>query len=350
MKLAHWHRARGDTVTLSRNVHPDLWEPAYDRVYGSAIFTRSLPLVEAFRRQWPEGIVGGSALGGSDEWNTVEQHLGLPEYEHYDYTIYAGYAPSIGFTMRGCRLKCAFCVVPRKEGRPRSVNTVAQIWRGEGHPKQLVLLDNDFFGQPPQQYEARIAEILAGDFEVSFNQGINVRLLRKQEHADALAAIKCRDDDFTRRCIYTAFDNADDEQVFRRGIEFLLNAGFTGTQILVYMLVGFAPGETWDAIFARLNIMLEYKLSPYPMVYECVGDSPPANGLNFHRLKDFQRWIIRRYYHYISFEEYWHTAERGELHQTMKELDAIGPEIDHRRALQARREVVMPSLFDLTNS
>lgn len=326
MKLSHFYKAQGAEVVLSRNVQPDFWEPVYDKVYGSAVFTRSQPIVERFKAQWPEGIVGGSGLGGSDEWNTVERELGVDEYEHYDYSIYDGYEASIGFTMRGCRLACAFCVVPRKEGKPRSVNSVADIWRGEPWPKHLVILDNDFFGQPPRQYEARIQEILDGNFKVSFNQGINVRLLRKQEHADALAAMKCMDDGFTRRCIYTAFDNSEDEQVFRRGIEFLLNAGFRGQHILVYMLIGFAQDETWDKIFRRYDIMSEYKLLTYPMVYQQIGDSPSANVLDFHELKQFQRWVIRRYHQFIPFEEYKKGPPSRDLHEAAKALDLFGLE------------------------
>lgn len=327
MKLAHWHRQNGDTIVLSRNVQPDMFEPEYEVVYGSAIFTRSAPIVERFRRQWPQGILGGSALAGSDGWNTIERHLGVEQYENYDYSIYEGYAPSIGFTMRGCRLSCAFCVVPRKEGKPRSVNSIADIWRGEGHPKQVILLDNDFFGQPPKQYEARIQEIIDGDFAVSFNQGINVRLLRKQEHADALYRMKCRDDGFTRRCIYTAFDNSEDESVFRRGIEFLTAAGFKGDDILVYMLIGFDQSETWDKIFARYRIMQEYNVRVYPMVYQQIGgDGPPANSLDFKELKGFQRWIIRRMARFVTFDEYkkMPDARRLSLHDEAKEMDLFG--------------------------
>lgn len=332
MKLSHWHKAQGDEVTLSRNVAPDMWEPEYDKVYGSAVFTRSMPLVDRFRAQWPQGVVGGSALGGADEWNTVERHLGIEEYEHYDYSIYGGYEPSIGFTMRGCRLACAFCVVPRKEGKPRSVNSIVDIWRGEPWPKHLVILDNDFFGQPPRQYEARIAEIMDGGFKVSFNQGINVRLLRKQEHANALAAMKCMDDGFTRRCIYTAFDNAEDEAVFRRGIDFLLTAGFKGDQILVYMLIGFAQAETWPQIFHRYEVMREYNLRIYPMVYQQIGNAPPANALSFHELKQFQRWIIRRYDRFVGFEEYKTMADPRAFHDAAKELDLFGLEQEPRES------------------
>jgi hypothetical protein len=31
MKLAHWHRAKGDNVTLTRQIERDLFEPAYDK-------------------------------------------------------------------------------------------------------------------------------------------------------------------------------------------------------------------------------------------------------------------------------------------------------------------------------
>jgi hypothetical protein len=327
MKLSHWHKDRGDEVVLSRSVNPDMWEPEYGKVYGSAIFTRSMPLVERFKTVWPQGVVGGSVLGGADEWRSVERELGVTEYEHYDYSIYDGYASSIGFTMRGCRLACGFCLVPRMEGKPRSVNTIADIWRGAPWPRHLILLDNDFFGQPPKQYEARIQEILDGNFKVSFNQGINVRLLRKQEHADALARMKCMDDGFTRRCIYTAFDNSEDEIVFRRGIEFLLSAGFKGDDTLVYMLIGFDQAETWGKIMARRAIMCEYNVRVYPMVYQQIGDAPPANTLNFHELKQFQRWIIRRYDRFVTFEEYKVMGDIRHLHDAAKEIDLFGLEI-----------------------
>jgi hypothetical protein len=38
MKLAHWHRSRGDRVIMKRTIDPDLFEPRYDVVYGSSIF------------------------------------------------------------------------------------------------------------------------------------------------------------------------------------------------------------------------------------------------------------------------------------------------------------------------
>ena len=41
MKLAHWHRSQGHTVTLIRRRRRDLFDPYYDKVYASAIFSDS---------------------------------------------------------------------------------------------------------------------------------------------------------------------------------------------------------------------------------------------------------------------------------------------------------------------
>jgi hypothetical protein len=168
MKLAHYHRARGDEIVLTKDARRGLSEGRFDRVYGSAIFSYSAPRVAEFRSHFPKAFVGGT-WDPSDN-TTVEQVLGVEESERYDYSIYDGFNASIGFTQRGCRLKCGFCVVPKKEGKPRSVNTIADIWRGEPYPRHLHLLDNDFFGQPHEQWQARIDEIRNGNFKVCFNK------------------------------------------------------------------------------------------------------------------------------------------------------------------------------------
>jgi len=147
MKLSHWHKARGDEVVFTRLAERDMFEGDYDRVYGSAIFKFSAKKIERFLASWPGAILGGT---GTNRQHTVEDVTGAAAHEHYDYSLFPSYTPSLGFTQRGCRLSCKFCVVPTKEGRPRSVNTIADIWRGEGHPRYLHLLDNDFSANPSQ--------------------------------------------------------------------------------------------------------------------------------------------------------------------------------------------------------
>lgn len=291
MKLAHWHKAQGDTVSLVRGaaaIERGLYEPDYGRVYASTIFKFSNRNLERFRREWPGAIVGGT---GSDSKATIEEMTG--DYEHYEYSIYPDYKFSLGFTQRGCRLRCGFCVVPEKEGRPRSVNTINSIWRGDGFPRAVSLLDNDFFGQPKDQWKARAKELMDGDFMVSLTQGINVRLI-DEESAGVLAGLRYYDDQFKTRRLYTAWDSIKDEGIFMRGIGMLLNAGIKPHHIMVYMLIGYDPAETMEAIMYRFEKMVAIGLLPYPMVY---NNADPD-------LKWFQRWVIMRSYKFIPWAEF----------------------------------------------
>lgn len=286
MKLSHWHKAHGDEVTVTRHIERDLFEGDYDRVYGSCIFSFSHVRLDRFMMQWPGAIVGGT---GTFNPATVESIIG--DYEFFDYEGWPKFDGSIGFTQRGCRLKCKFCVVPQKEGKNRSTGTIAQIWRGDPYPKHIHLLDNDFFGQP--NYRQVIEEIREGDFKVCFSQGINTRLIT-DEAAQALATIKYRDTKFGRKRLYTAWDNLKDEKVFFTGIERLEKAGIAPTNIMAYMLIGYDPLETWDRLWYRFTRMTDLGIDPYPMVYnEARAD-----------LKCFQRWVITRTYKTTPWDEY----------------------------------------------
>lgn len=305
MKLAAWHRDRGDDVVFSRSPYRQLDEVDYDRVYGSAIFGFSADRIATFKAEFPGAIVGGTGTG---ETRTVEDLIG-EDFERYDYSLYPAYKASLGFTARGCRLKCKFCVVPSKEGKPRSVNTVYDIWRGPGHPRNLHLLDNDFFGQPAEEWRALIREMRDGGFKVCLNQGINVRLIN-EEAAAALASIDYRDDSFERRRLYTAWDNLRDERVFFRGVDMLERAGIPATHLFVYMLVGFDPAETWGRVLYRFERMRERGMLPYPMPYGDklrtlpIGDAPARIADRRLTLGDFQRWAVRPSKLGVPFQEY----------------------------------------------
>lgn len=294
MKLSHWHKARGDEVTFTRQSERDIFEGDYDIVYGSAIFKFSSEKIARFLKAWPNAIIGGT---GSDNKQTIEDLIGETEYEHYDYSLYPAFQASIGFTQRGCRLSCKFCVVPGKEGKPRSVNTIERIWRGAPYPKHLHLLDNDFFGQP--EWRERLAEVRAGNFKICLNQGINVRLI-SPEAAEALATVEYRDDSFSTRRLYTAWDNLKDENIFFKGVDMLEKAGIPPKHLRAYMLIGFDKNETWERIHHRFGKMVERGIEPYPMVFDCRATDPER----YKRLKQFQRWAIRGLYHIFAFEEY----------------------------------------------
>jgi len=286
MRLAAFHRVRGDEVVFTRSPHRGMFEPQYSTVYASAIFKFSAGRIAKLRAEFPDAIVGGT---GSDSRATVGPLIGSSV--GLDYSLYPDFDASIGFTQRGCRLSCKFCVVPQKEGKPRAESTVAAIWRGEPWPKHLHLLDNDFFGGP--DWEQRIEEIRAGGFKVSFTQGINVRLVTPAV-ARALAGIEYRDDGFTRRRLYTAWDNLKDEEVFFRGVDTLEAAGVPPTHLMAYMLIGFDKRETWERIWHRFNRMVARGIRPYPMVFDHQRRD----------LKRFQRWVVTGLYRAVPFEDY----------------------------------------------
>ncbi len=310
MKIAHHHRDRGDDVRFSRHVVRDMLEPEYTAVYGSAIFSHSADRVAQFKQTFPQAVIGGT-------WNildntTVESALGVSGDERFDYSIYPVFDGSIGFTQRGCRLRCGFCVVPKKEGKPRSVSTIAQIWRGVSYPKHIHLLDNDFFGQPRDQWEARIGEIKDGGFKVCLNQGINVRMI-DQDAARALASIQIRDDQFKTRRLYTAWDNIGDEQRFFDGVDLLEENGIPPHNLLVYMLIGYDKRETWERVMFRFEKMTARGVRPFPMIYGDKHRTLPLGGCNRrigHKpLWEFQKFVIRRYYEIMPFEEFDNNAK-----------------------------------------
>ena len=303
MRLAAFHKARGHAVHFYRTPYRQLGEPGYSAVYGSAIFAFSSQQVARLKSEFPGAIVGGT---GSGDNITVEQIVG--DFDGLDYEPWSGFTGSLGFTQRGCRFNCGFCVVPGKEGKPQSVATIADIWRGDPYPRHIHLLDNDFFGQPKAMWQARLAEVRDGGFEVCFNQGINVRVIT-DEIAAELASVAYRDDGFKRPRIYTAWDSIGDEALFFRGVDRLAAAGVHPSRLMVYMLVGYDPEETWAAVLHRFDRMVERSIRPYVMVYGDRARLLPLGGSNqavgHQRLMDFQRWVNAGVYRRaVTFADY----------------------------------------------
>lgn len=290
MRLAAFHRAQGSDVEYrkagnAQSLEPRLDDRAYDEVYASCIFERSRPLAERVLQIYPSALVGGTG------WDLA---LRLPpEVEACapDYRDHPGITASIGWTQRGCRLACDFCVVPRKEGKIAvAAPTLHAIWRGGDHPKHILLLDNDFFGNPG--WRALIAEAVEYEFAICWNQGINARMLN-DEVAHAIASINYRDDQFRTKRIYTAWDGKKDERTLLRGLRALAAAGVKPDHIMVYMLIGHEPGETHADREYRREKLREFGARPYPMPFRRTPE-----------LVGFQRWVIGAYDKTYSWEKW----------------------------------------------
>lgn len=281
MKLSHFYKSHGHDVYFEKSITRSLFEPDYDLVMGSAIFSTSSKKIELFQTHFPSAIIGGT---GTNSMGTIEDCIGdYPDL--YDYSIYPDFKNSIGFSQRGCRLRCKFCVVPAKEGKNQSKNDIAAIYRGDQYPKNILLLDNDFFGQT--DWREKSDYIISNGFKVCFSQGINVRLF-DQESAAYIGKMKYYDDQFKTKRIYTAWDNLRDEEIFFRGVNYLLDAGVKPDEIMVYFLCNYWAKGLTDDVWTRFNKMVEIGLRPYPMVYDIHNADK--------EIKDFQTWVIRRRY------------------------------------------------------
>jgi hypothetical protein len=290
MRLAAYHRGRGDPVELRHVRRPDAVANAlagdFHQVYGSLIFEKSRPIAEQLQRLRPDAMIGGTG------WNLARTlaDVGVPAEVRPDYSDYPAFKASIGFSQRGCRLACPFCHVPAAEGRVHPVASIADIWRGEPWPRHIALLDNDFFGQP--DWRARVEELNAGRFRVCVTQGVNVRLF-DDEQAAALASLNYRDLDFKQRRLYTAWDNRKDEDRLFRNLALLTKHGVRADNIVVFMLISYWAGETQADWVYRAKRLREFGARPYPMP--------------FHRHKlsaGFQRFIVGAYDKRVSWEEF----------------------------------------------
>jgi len=295
MRISAHHQERGDAVDFGHYLHRNLFHKDHDRVYISAIFMRSMPLVRYALQQWPQAIAGGTCFDRIDDagryvaaTRTIESVCGITTTRQ-DYALYPSFSRSIGFTQRGCRLNCWFCGVHQKEGSVRFEQTIPQLWRGEPYPRELHLLDNDFFGQ--ESWKDRIREIREGQFKVSFTQGINARFLT-DDAAVAIASIPYYDDGFRFRRLYTAWDSLGDEQRLFDGLNLLVAAGVARSHIMVYMLIG-GRGDTHDTRDYRRRRLREFGALPYPMPYQRTPE-----------LVGFQRWVLTHADKQLSWDDW----------------------------------------------
>lgn len=162
MKIAKYHKSKGDTVEWAAPVFGHL----YDRVYKSKVFTFTKDDLYVY----PCEVVKGGT--GYDIHSTLPAEI---DSLQPDYSIY----PSIdnktayGFLTRGCPNKCRWCIVPRKEGNIKPYMDVDDI-AIEGR-SNLVLMDNNVLAinYGLQQIE----KIVDRKYRVDFNQALDARLV-----------------------------------------------------------------------------------------------------------------------------------------------------------------------------
>ena len=247
MKLSRFHLDRGDGVFW----YDPLWAGTYDLILASKIFDYSDgALLDPERMK----------IGGTGWSRTTELPLEVESLPP-DYTLY-NYPHNIGFSMRGCRFQCSFCVVPEKEGKPKVAWTIDEIWQ-QRDSDFIVLLDNDFFGNP--DWAERIAEIRRHDLRVSFSQGLNIRIITEEQCA-ALASVRFTNMSGTYRQVHFAWDRFKDGRLIDRGIDRVTGAGIKPWQMAFYVLIGYDTTHEQD--MQRVTHLRDRGCDPYAMPYD----------------------------------------------------------------------------------
>lgn len=280
MKLSAWHKARGNRIYLNDGC------PNPDEVYISCVFSKDAPKLRGIAKMFTcPVIMGGPGFGNNAVLPFEVEHI-MPDYSLYNCNA------SIGSTTWGCFRGCPWCAVQKIEGWIRERACISEFH----HPdhKKLILWDNNLLALG-WKFKEDIKYITENGLKVSFNQGLDIRLIN-EDNAGILADTKYYDIDFNERRLYFSFDDPNIETQVRRGVEIFNAAGVPSKYLMSYFICGRdekglpVPKDSYDfkMDYNRFNILLELGVDPYPMKY---------NGRRDIRiLNHFSRWVIRRDY------------------------------------------------------
>lgn len=312
MELSAYHKAKGDSVSLythrlpngtfRRTVPLDQIRD-FDRVYQSCIFTWNADESRRVEKWWrtPDLRVGGTGYDHGKaagdrarlDWGGLEP---MP-----DYSIY-GVDYATGFCNRGCNRKCEFCDVWRKEGTIKTANyRHPSVWVPDGF-KKAMLLDNDPALYPFEQQAEIYRWFKEAGVRCSITQGFDIRCVAQDERlAPLVHELRPWNLKFTTRRLYIAWDYMANEAPVRRGIERLLAAGFKGSEICAYTIVGGPVGTSFfttmaQNLYRHRVLWEEYGVLPYAMPFNNRKDDPV--------LRHFCRWTNRVVFKACSWEDY----------------------------------------------
>lgn len=264
MKIATYHRAQGDEV--------EWWNGPlfpYDKVYASKIFKFTEEILPAYV------IRGGTGFSGDTKLPAMMDSLN----HRGGWFLYPKYTNHLGFSERGCRLNCSFCVVPEKEGKPREDLSISDLLSNPKGEDRLTLLDDDFLGHP--NFNDVAMEILDRRLKVNFSQGLNIRIITDRQ-AELISKMKFNNFNFKKKQLTFAWDNFKDKEIIKKGFNRCLDAGIKAYQMQFFVLIGYESEPEQD--LERVETIRSWGADPFVMAYD-------RNKLYQRR---FQRWVNRR--------------------------------------------------------
>lgn len=212
MKISAYHKSIGNFVEWHSH-----FNGRYDIVYMSKVFTFTPDYEYYINADVVEkGGVGYSVL------------INLPDkidQVQPDYSLYPKFKEAYGYLTRGCIRNCAWCIVPKKEGKIQPYTDIEDILQGR---KSAILMDNNILSC--DYGISQIEKIIKLGVKVDFNQGLDARLVTP-EIANLLSKVKFINNTIRFSC--------DSHSVFENIVtakELLQANDFKGT-IFVYVLL-----------------------------------------------------------------------------------------------------------------
>ena len=299
MRISSFYKSIGEQVEF---VRPDAKKSEYEKVYASAIFTKSAGECEKLKNFWEDKIdIGGTGYGDVTKKLLPEIECMKPDYDLYTADIIYPKIKGImtaarkmekakqivdagmGFTSRGCIRNCPFCFVPKKEGCFRQEAEISELINPRSNV--LILNDNNFTADP--YCIDKCKEIKERRLVVDINQGCDVRLMT-DEIAVALKSIK------HLRSIHYAWDLMAYEKQVLAGIN-IMSKYIPASRHMCFVLVGF--NTTFEEDMYRVQKLSSLGVRPYIMRYNERRDDL--------RLNHFARWINSFIYKAVpNFDDY----------------------------------------------
>lgn len=273
LKIASYHRNKGDTVKLVQGYDPDGFNP--DKIYITSLFTYAWKpvhdLIKFYRRQYKKAdiIVGGiyATLCADHLKETfkddIEIHKGLFEPAEDlmpDYSPFPEWKSTIVFASRGCIRKCSFCSVNQLEPEFKPKKSIRHLIY-PGH-KRVIFWDNNILASP--YWKNIFNELVEINLEVDFNQGLDARLLN-EEVALELKKLKLP-------IIRLAYDSLVIRNHLRKAIEILSQYKFSKRRIVVYCL--YNHSDSPEDFLNRIRDLMDWGVVTYPMRFEPVEPRP----------------------------------------------------------------------------
>jgi hypothetical protein len=212
---------------------PPMWLNDCGTVHVSVTFSWHKPRAEFLAEQWKRV--------------SYDVRIGGPAYDNPGGDFVPGryLTDGITITSRGCPKTCGMCLVPKREGKIRTL----PIKPGR------IIQDNNLLACPRGHIEA-VFYMLGSQRDIQFSGGLEAERMRPWV-ADLIRGVRLGQ-------LFLAYDRPSQLKWIRKAVAML--SGIKRRKIRCYVLVG-QPGDTPDAAEARLVEAWEVGTLPFSMFY-----------------------------------------------------------------------------------